>query len=228
MYVYTEPQHQHHHQHHHHHHYHYHHSIVNPTKTDISGSNIVVIKHPKFSLMDQLKMLFVPFKMLRTTLLTWTIWFTCAFTIYGIVLLNTELLLLEDNGEHCPEIYYRESTSIATLNSTANVTGANASSTSGDGCVRLKSKDYADAFSDSTAGFPGIILTFILLEFIGRKITIASEQFVVALMLFILCFCMERFPQAVVLFVGRGLLGGAWQAAFVFTSEVGCCCPAKP
>ena len=158
--------------------------------------------------------------MLRTTLLTWTIWFTSSFTIYGIVLLNTELLLLEDQGEHCPEIYYHESTSVIKLNSTVNGTGSNATTASGDGCVRLQPKDYADAFSDSTAGFPGIILTFVLLEFVGRKITIASEQFVVGVMLFILCFCMERFPQAVVLFVGRGLIGGAFQAAFVFTSEV--------
>lgn len=179
---------------------------------------IVIIKHPEFSLLDQLKMLFVPAKMLRTTLLTWTIWFSSAFTIYGFVLINTELLLLEAEGEHCPEIYYHEPATITTLNTTWSNTTS--SSTAGsDGCVRLEPKHYADAFSDSMAGFPGIIFTFFLLEFVGRKITMASEYFVVATMLAILCFCLQRFPQAAALFVGRGLMGGAWQAAFVFTSE---------
>ena len=188
---------------------------MNPRNNDIYARKIVVIKHPKFSLLDQLKMLFVPAKMMCMTLLTWTIWFGCSLTYYGIVLLNTELLLLEAEGEHCREIYYHEPAGSGNFTNATNVTISPNSE-----CQQLEAHHFADAFSDSLAELPGVFVTFFLLEFAGRKLTMASEMFALGLMFFILCFCMYRGPQTFVLFVGRAIIAGAFQSAYVFTAEV--------
>ena len=177
-------------------------------------SNIVVIKRPKFSLMEQMKMLFVPAKMMWLTLLTWIIWFGSFLNYYGIVLLSTELLLLEAEGGHCRDMYYKPPLGNATL--------PKAISSNSTSCVQLKADQYADVLFDAVAELPGAFVTYFLLEKFGRKITMASEMFALVGVFFVLWFCLHRFPQTVFLFVGRAVITGAMQALFLFTSEVRC------
>ena len=177
----------------------------------------MVVKHPKFSLLDQLKMLFVPAKMMCMTLLLWTILIGCSLTYFGIVLYNTELFLLEAEGEYCREIYYHETAATAVpifMNGTY-VTNATTSE-----YQQLEAHDFANAFLDSVAELPGIFVTFFLLEYVGRKLTMASEFFALGLMYFILCFCMYRGPQTLILFLGRAIADGLYMSSVIFTSEV--------
>ena len=165
-------------------------------------------------------MLFANSKYIYMTLLTWTIWFAVAITYYGIVLLNTEIFLLEDGGEFCPEIYYPDEDERAVTAVPIFANGTYVINATNSECQQLESDDYFDAFLDSVAEFPGIILIFILIETVGRKPTLASGFFFVGLMFFILCFCMSRGLQTLVLFLARGIIAGVFQAAYLLTSEV--------
>ena len=79
------------------------------------------------------------------------IWFASAFTYYGVVLLNTELLLLESAGDHCPDIYYIEPSPSTVPTPLQNATNVTTNAATVDNCVRLEADHYADAFVDSVA-----------------------------------------------------------------------------
>lgn len=143
------------------------------------------------------------------TLLTSVIWFGVMLIYYGMMLLSTQLLLLEQEGEHCPEIYYYPSVGNITLPKVLS-----------SDCVHLTESDYKDALYNAMGEIPGVLVTYFLLETFGRKITLASETLALAGVLFVLWFCFDPFPQAVFLFVARGISAGALQAIQLFTSEV--------
>ena len=154
------------------------------------------------------------------TLMTWAIWYACSLNYYGMVLLNTEIFILENGGEFCQDVYYPDQDDSAVTAVPIFTNGTYMTNVTNSDCRQLGTDDYLDAFLDSVAELPGIFLIFALLETVGRKRSMSSGFFFVGLMFFILCFCMPRGVQTLFLFLGRGVIAGVYQATILLTSEV--------
>lgn len=68
----------------------------------------------------------------------------------------------------------------------------------------------------------GILVTIVVIEFLGRKKTMALEFLIFSLSVFlVMTMCItSRSALTVVLFVARGIISGVFQAAYVYTPEV--------
>ncbi|XP_071790477.1 synaptic vesicle 2-related protein-like [Asterias amurensis] len=146
------------------------------------------------------KDLFKTREMTFTTVLLLFIWFANAFAYYGIVLLSTELF--------------------ASGNTCSVTTNAEKTLECNDACQSLNAEDYGLLLWTTLAEFPGIILTFIIIEVLGRKKTMGIEFFCFSIFIFLLFICSTRTVLTVFLFAARGFISGAFQAAYVYTPEV--------
>ncbi|CAG0885264.1 unnamed protein product [Darwinula stevensoni] len=145
-----------------------------------------------------------------TSLILWFIWFTCAFCYYGVVLMTTELFELQSRQG-------MEGTCLAVPALVSHPTDPVCNAQ----CKELESSDYVDLLWTSLAEFPGILLTLLIIEWLGRKRTMALEFFVFALSVVLLFFCYSgRTALTAILFVARGVVAGVFQAAYVYTPEV--------
>lgn len=134
----------------------------------------------------------------RTTLLLWFIWMVCAFCYYGLVLMSTELLS------------YKSHTNDSFITDTAS-----------DGHFQsLETTDFMDLLWTTLAEFPGIFATIAIIERFGRKRTMALQFVLYAGCMFLLLLVKKRIYMTLVLFVGRGVIAGLFQAAYVYTPEV--------
>ena len=147
-----------------------------------------------------------------TSLLLWFIWLACAFCYYGMVLMSTELLANAASAEEEGACLNRDS------GSGINPAKENCSA----GCRELTSADYTDLLWTTLAEFPGILVTLIVIEFLGRKKTMALEFFIFSISIFTLMItCIStRSILTVILFIARGIISGVFQAAYVYTPEV--------
>ncbi|GAB6023587.1 hypothetical protein CHUAL_008357 [Chamberlinius hualienensis] len=144
--------------------------------------------------------LFIP-EMRKTTLLLWLIWFSCAFCYYGIVLTTTEMFRLENS---CP--------------SDQN----NGTEIDCEGhCKVLSTTDYVDLLWTTLAEFPGIFITVIIIEKLGRKLTMGLEFVCYSLCVFplLICFSSRRI-LTFLLFAARACVSATFQATYVYTPEV--------
>eukprot|EP00118_Oscarella_pearsei_P013669 m.111001 g.111001 ORF g.111001 m.111001 type:complete len:557 (+) comp37417_c0_seq4:57-1727(+) len=157
--------------------------------------------------------LFYPGKQARTTVLLWIIWFGAAFGYYGIVLLTTELLdIIKDftdknltDGSFMPCYDY-------------SIQG---NSTNETHCNQLNREDYLHMLWTTSAELPGILFTALIIERIGRKKTMAVEFGGCIIAFFLMYICpINKYLLMFLIFVGRGLITGAFQAAYVYTPEV--------
>ncbi|KAG5676991.1 hypothetical protein PVAND_006782 [Polypedilum vanderplanki] len=128
----------------------------------------------------------------RTTLLLWFIWMSCAFCYYGLVLMSTEIF---GNGHK-------------TL-----VPGV-------DDCHALATTDYMDLLWTTLAEFPGIFATIYIIERCGRKRTMAFQFLLYAGCVLLITITNERVLLTLILFLGRAVIAGLFQAAYVYTPEV--------
>ncbi|CAH1230704.1 SVOP [Branchiostoma lanceolatum] len=152
----------------------------------------------------QFKDLFTP-QLRLTTVLLWFIWFANAFSYYGIVLMTTELFQAEDSGD-------------------ANFCSANQKDHAlfkcYAGCKYLNRKDYTDLLWTTVAEFPGLLVTMLIIEWLGRKRTMALEFVVFSFFTFLLLTCGGRTWLTIFIFIGRAFISGAFQAAYVYTPEI--------
>jgi len=103
-----------------------------------------------------------------TSILLWIIWFANAFIYYGIVLTSTQLVQQRDegicpHGKIFPPFWNHHHTS-------------NSSSSDSEPCG-LSSSGYRSVFITSIAEFPGIVITILVIDFLGRKVTQGAEFF---------------------------------------------------
>lgn len=138
-----------------------------------------------------------------TTILLWLIWFNCAFAYYGIVLMTTELLQQE-----------QPATSDGQCFSVGNKTDCNLS------CHVLTTSDYVDLLWTTLAEFPGLILTLIIINVVGRKVTMAVTFIGFSVFTLLLTLCTSRQVMIAFLFIARAAISGGFQAAYVYTPEV--------
>ncbi|XP_072163901.1 synaptic vesicle 2-related protein-like [Diadema setosum] len=137
-----------------------------------------------------------------TTALLLFIWFANAFSYYGLVLLSTELFAY---GDSC--------------------SGFGKSDTGDDfncfdECKTLTKGDYVSLLWTTMAEFPGLIITFIFIEVLGRKKTMAIEFACFSVFAFLLFLCTTRTVLTIFLFVARAFISGGFQATYVYTPEV--------
>eukprot|EP00026_Physarum_polycephalum_P005204 Phypoly_transcript_05234.p1 GENE.Phypoly_transcript_05234~~Phypoly_transcript_05234.p1 ORF type:complete len:522 (+),score=55.19 Phypoly_transcript_05234:184-1566(+) len=146
----------------------------------------------------------------KTTLLLWVIWFANSFTYYGIVLAGTQIVSERGNGEICnngkvfPPFFRHDSPT----------------NSSGPAKCEMTSKDYRQVFITSMAEFPGIIITILIIDYVGRKKTQGIEFFICGVFSILLFMCVPDTLQTIFIFVIRGLISGAFQASYVYTPEV--------
>jgi MFS family permease len=151
-----------------------------------------------------LGVLFSP-ELRRLTASQWLLWFAAAFTYYGCVLLTTELLAVDVCGY-----------------ASDGAGGAHDAGKGGGGgaCQGLTPSDYNENIVATAGELPGILVTFLLIDRLGRKATIGCEAVVMAVAMLCVIPCISQTAQTTVLFVMRGAADGLFQAAYVYTSEV--------
>ncbi|XP_028621239.1 synaptic vesicle 2-related protein [Grammomys surdaster] len=89
-----------------------------------------------------------------TTLLLWFIWFSNAFSYYGLVLLTTELFQAGD---------------VCSISSRKKAVEAKCSLA----CEYLSKEDYMDLLWTTLSEFPGVLVTLWVIDRLGRKKTMA-------------------------------------------------------
>ncbi|XP_015240589.1 PREDICTED: synaptic vesicle 2-related protein-like [Cyprinodon variegatus] len=136
----------------------------------------------------------------KTTLLLWFIWFSNAFSYYGIVLLTTELF---QAGDSC------------------GVTqGAKIEPRCSLECKYLTSADYKDLLWTTLAEFPGLLVILFAVDYLGRKKSMAICFFMFSLFMLPLFACTGRIALTVLIFISRAFISGGYQVVFVYTPEV--------
>jgi len=136
----------------------------------------------------------------RTTILLWIIWATASFSYYGVVLMSAELF--ESTGQLC------------------SIT-SDSSQTCSSQCHPLRTSDYNHLLWTTLAEFPGIMVSLMLIEKIGRKKTMALEFFLFTITICLLFNCRaSKGVTTAILFLARALGSGLFQTAYVYTPEV--------
>uniref|UniRef100_A0A8B9GP32 Synaptic vesicle 2-related protein n=1 Tax=Astyanax mexicanus TaxID=7994 RepID=A0A8B9GP32_ASTMX len=134
-----------------------------------------------------------------TTVLLWFIWFSNAFSYYGLVLLTTELFqegILSLSNKHKAE-------------PRCNLE-----------CKYLNSDDYKDLLWTTLSEFPGLLVTLWAIDRLGRRKTMALCFLVFSLCIVPLYACVGRTSLTVLIFIARAFIAGGFQAAYVYTPEV--------
>ncbi|XP_067937783.1 synaptic vesicle 2-related protein-like isoform X2 [Watersipora subatra] len=146
--------------------------------------------------------LFIP-KLRITTLLLWFIWFANTFSYYGIVLLTTELLEI-DSDDVCNTI----------------LEGSTPPVTCALDCRPLETSNYIELIWTALAEFPGLLLTFFIIDLIGRKFSMGLLFVMFALATALVAVCKGRILLIVFLFAARCFIAGAFQVAFLYATEI--------
>ena len=127
-----------------------------------------------------------------------------SFIYYGVVLMTTELF--ETPGSH----------GVCTPDGGLKVQCSAQ-------CRQLDRLDYTHLLWTTLAEFPGIMLTVLLVDKIGRRKTMMAELLLLCISLCFLFKCsLDRVFITIILFFIRGLASGVFQAAYVYTAEVKC------
>lgn len=136
-----------------------------------------------------------------TTLLLWFIWFSNAFSYYGLVLLTTELFQAGD---------------VCSISSRKKAVEAKCSLA----CEYLSEEDYMDLLWTTLSEFPGVLVTLWIIDRLGRKKTMALCFVVFSFCSLLLFICVGRNVLTLLLFIARAFISGGFQAAYVYTPEV--------
>ncbi|XP_053711345.1 synaptic vesicle 2-related protein-like [Synchiropus splendidus] len=153
----------------------------------------------KLNQRGQILALFKP-QYLRTTLLLWYIWFTIAFSYYGIILLTTEMF---QSGDSC---------------------GATQGSKNDPSCMMeckyLTADDYKDLIWTTLGEFPGLIIVLVVVDCLGRKKSLTLCFFMFSLFTLSMLGCIGRTGLTIFIFIARAFITGGYQVAYVYTPEV--------
>ncbi len=87
-------------------------------------------------------------------------------------------------------------------------------------CNELNTGDYVKILWASAAEFPGLILTFLIIDVLGRKKTMAVEFVMAASSFLLLLICTSKTILTVFLFIARAFVSGVFQVVYIYTPEV--------
>ena len=131
-----------------------------------------------------------------TSILLMTLWFLVGFSYYGVILFATELLAA---GSTC-----RPDEIIASDNHT---------------CINFQKMDYVNLMMTSMAELPGLMITAILIDRIGRKVILISGNMIYGITCLFLFICMEGYAMIFLLFILRSIGLSTFVSLLVYTPE---------
>ncbi|XP_052834035.1 synaptic vesicle 2-related protein [Octopus bimaculoides] len=137
-----------------------------------------------------------------TTILLWLVWFSNSFCYFGVILMTTELF---ESGSNCD---------------VGNKTVFRAEPHCPLECKMLSKGDYIDLLWTTIAEFPGLFLTILVIDKIGRKLTIGGEFIIFSVFMFFVNICTTREVLIFFLFVARAFISSAFMGAYVYTPEI--------
>eukprot|EP00736_Rhodelphis_marinus_P011399 Rmarinus@m.2383 len=132
----------------------------------------------------------------KTTVLLWVVWFGCTQVYYGIILLITKMFSLENSGTRCPSYHTEESAELASCV---------------DGHINLTHDEFSDILVTSFGELPGLLLTAVIINNIGRKKTLSVELLLTGLCAVLVMPCTSRAFETTMLFGIRMFVSGAFQ-----------------
>ena len=138
----------------------------------------------------------------KTTILLVFLWLGIGWLYFGAAMLAISLLQYE---AHC--VSGNETRNVLINESTSD-------------CNLLDTSDYIKILWISAAEIPGTLVTVVLIEVLGRKITMAVESIVVAIGFLLLFICVSDIILTIFLFVIRVLVTGITSSIFLYTVEV--------
>jgi MFS family permease len=121
----------------------------------------------------------------------------CAWIYYGVVILTTSIF---HGSNHC----------FSETQNTSNDTQ----------CDELSNSSYLNIFWTSVAEVPGLVVTIIIIEVLGRKKTMALEFSLTMVGFLLLFICSTPIVTTLFLFITRAFATGVFQAVYVYTPEV--------
>ncbi|XP_039120262.1 organic cation/carnitine transporter 7 isoform X2 [Dioscorea cayenensis subsp. rotundata] len=131
-------------------------------------------------------------KLITSTLLLWIVFFGNSFAYYGIVLLTSKL---SDNDRRCVS----------------------------DDLLSMQSENdnlYRDVFITSFAEVPGLILSAIAVDRVGRKLSMSSMLFASCIFIFPLIFIQSELLTTILLFGARLFISGSFVVVYVYAPEM--------
>ncbi|KAL9349044.1 hypothetical protein Peur_060410 [Populus x canadensis] len=147
-------------------------------------------KDSDMGVLKSLLMLLSP-KLIRSTVLLWVVFFGNAFSYYGLVLLTTE------------------------LNNRSNTCHHTKAQSQGSSDV-----DYKEVLIASFAEFPGLIVSALIVDRIGRKLSMAVLFFVSCIFLLPLVVHQSPSVTTVLLFGARICITGTFTIVFIYAPEI--------
>ncbi|KAH8865769.1 Synaptic vesicle 2-related protein [Schistosoma japonicum] len=155
---------------------------------------------------------------LISTLMLPIIWFSAAFVYYGVVLLSAEIFRFKHSCFGKPVLapnYNGVWGNSSFLESTLQLDNSC--------CKELSDDDYVAMLVSSVGEFVSIPLMILMVDCVGRKITLASWNGLIAVIFMLLYLCMPKSAITALLFVLRALSAGLFSLAYVYTTEVSLC-----
>ena len=125
------------------------------------------------------------------------LWFSSSFSYYGIALFTTEMIAI---GNTCDTQAFE----IAN-NETCHIFDRN---------------DYWNLAWTSTGDIPGLFITAILVDLIGRKPSIISASIAFGVTCLLLLICMKKTLMVALLYIARAIISATFQTLYVYTPEV--------
>ncbi|KAJ3603925.1 hypothetical protein NHX12_028666 [Muraenolepis orangiensis] len=135
-----------------------------------------------------------------TTVLLWFIWFSNAFSYYGLVLLTPELF---QESVTCGVSQDRRAEPRCSLE-----------------CKNLNSDDYKDLLWTTLSEFPGLLVTLWAIDRLGRRKTMALCFFIYSLCIIPLYACVGRTSMTVLIFIARAFIAGVGALITPFVAQV--------
>ena len=140
-----------------------------------------------------------------TTLLLMAIWIVVGFCYFGAVLLSIELFQYDT---HCA---IRDNSNTTTTITTAEYK-----------CKVLTNQDLVYSLLISLGEFPGIILSLVLNDTVGRKLSMVFQLILASILYGLLSLCAgtnDKIVKTVFLFIIRASTGGCIQSLYLYTPE---------
>lgn len=192
------------------------------------------------STFDNLRVLVKP-RVTALLLKLWILWFSAAFTYYGAVVLQPDMLEAEDLGKRCT---YTKDMCSTQASSTTCATQPLCSWNGVQSCVpaglarltlphssiapgrnaacdsQLSHGDYMSSLWATTGEIPGTLLTLLMVDRVGRRASLVFTYAISAIAFVMLVPCPGRFAETALFFTIRAASNGYFQAIFLYTNEL--------
>lgn len=167
----------------------------------------------------------------------WLVWFFAAFTYFGSVVLQPDVLAAESAGRRCSYANTMcASLSTAPTCNAQSICGWDASTCVpakllksriqihtpvNPACqVKLAREDYLSALWSTTGELPGTLATLLFVDIIGRRALLVYLYGIGSISFTLLATCPGKAAETALFFVARAVSNGYFQAIYLYTNEI--------